>query len=152
MIGLIDRLAGWWLNWRRDWEIRHNPELREVMVHRLDLDQGQLNAVMEHPAVAYLAEEAIDLLKAVGAENYFEMDLMPRIDRGMQQIRVTIQWANKLSPVQKNIKLEAEKARLIEICSALVDYRDRAGSMGFQLEKADDFINAMRAELPELTP
>jgi hypothetical protein len=112
MLKQIDRLAGWWLNWRRDWEIRHDPELREVMIKKLSVDEGQINAVLEHPAVAFLAEESAELLRAVGAENYFEMDLMPRLDRGIKPIRVTIQWANKLSPVQKNIKLEAENTRL----------------------------------------
>jgi hypothetical protein len=33
---------------------------------------------------------------------------------------------------------------MIEAMKAMIDYRDRAGALGFQLEKADDFINRMR--------
>ena len=36
---------------------------------------------------------------------------------------------------------------LLAACKALVDYRDRAGALGFQLEKADDYINQIRAAI-----
>lgn len=36
---------------------------------------------------------------------------------------------------------------LLAACKALVEYRDRAGALGFQLEKADDYINGMRAAI-----
>lgn len=36
---------------------------------------------------------------------------------------------------------------LLAACKALVDYRDRAGALGFQLEKADDYINQLRAAI-----
>jgi hypothetical protein len=36
---------------------------------------------------------------------------------------------------------------LLAACKALVEYRDRAGALGFQLEKADDYINQIRAAI-----
>lgn len=43
--------------------------------------------------------------------------------------------------------LAAENARLREAAQMLIDYRDRVGPLNFQLEKADDFINRIRAAL-----
>jgi len=38
---------------------------------------------------------------------------------------------------------------LQDTCQKLIAYRDQAGALNFQLEKADDFINLMRAGLDE---
>lgn len=43
--------------------------------------------------------------------------------------------------------LQAENERLREACQMLIAYRDTAGPLNFQLEKADDFINLIRAAL-----
>jgi len=49
--------------------------------------------------------------------------------------------------------LDRSYARLIldvsEPCAKLVDYRDKAGPLGFQLEKADYFIDEIRKSLEE---
>lgn len=36
---------------------------------------------------------------------------------------------------------------LAKACQKLIDYRDRAGAVNFQLEKADDFIRRIREAL-----
>lgn len=38
---------------------------------------------------------------------------------------------------------------LRKACLRLLDYRERVGPLNFQLEKADDFINAIRNEVTE---
>jgi hypothetical protein len=44
-------------------------------------------------------------------------------------------------------RLRAENEALREVAAGLIAYRDAAGPLNFQLEKADDFINALRAAL-----
>ena len=52
----------------------------------------------------------------------------------------------------KAAALEAEDAGLKAACKGLIDYRDRVGPLGFQLEKADDFIGQMRAAIAAAEP
>jgi hypothetical protein len=40
--------------------------------------------------------------------------------------------------------LFAAAPEMLAVLKAFVDYRDRVGALGFQLEKADDYINNMR--------
>ncbi len=50
-------------------------------------------------------------------------------------------------------KISAELYRFEQIekaAQALIDYRRRAGPLGFQLEKADDFINELKKALKPL--
>ena len=49
---------------------------------------------------------------------------------------------------RQNLEIWQERAtNLREVCKGLIDYRDRNSALNFQLEKADDFINAMRATI-----
>jgi hypothetical protein len=42
-------------------------------------------------------------------------------------------------------RLYREAPAMLEACEKLIAYRDRAGAINFQLEKADDYIRMMRA-------
>jgi hypothetical protein len=46
-------------------------------------------------------------------------------------------------------EVEVAPAGLLAACAALVAYRDRVGPLNFQLEKADDFINRIRAAIED---
>lgn len=37
-----------------------------------------------------------------------------------------------------------QRDELVRLCEALIAYRDRVGPLGFQLEKADDYIWSLR--------
>ncbi|HLF28246.1 MAG TPA: hypothetical protein VJG32_18095 [Anaerolineae bacterium] len=56
---------------------------------------------MSSPAITILADECARFLRAYKAENYVHFDMMPRPDHGMKPIRVTVQWANGMSPAEK---------------------------------------------------
>jgi len=43
-----------------------------------------------------------------------------------------------------NAGLFAESPAMLEACEQLLSYRDRAGAINFQLEKADDYLRAIR--------
>jgi hypothetical protein len=43
--------------------------------------------------------------------------------------------------------LLGEMLEMLDAMKALVDYRDRVGALGFQLEKADDYINNIRSAI-----
>ena len=44
-------------------------------------------------------------------------------------------------------RLIASAPELLSVCEKIVDYRRRAGSVGFQLEKMDDFIHMAKAAI-----
>src|SRR3990172_2929419 len=77
------------------------------------------------------ASGAAEMLDEASADNYVQFDMMPRPDHALKAIRITVQWANGLSPAQKALDLEAQIAHLIELTAALqdaleTDNRDRA--------------------------
>jgi hypothetical protein len=112
MLQLIDRLAGWWLNWRLDREVATNPELEEFKLRRVEIEDGCLNIAATAPFVVGLADEAARLLKGYNAQNYLEFDMLPRIDRGLRPIRITVQWAEGESPAMKAARFKAELEKL----------------------------------------
>lgn len=122
---IIDALASKWLNWRRDQVLRKSPEWaeidRELKLHKLENHPGSMKAVLSHPMITVMAEEAAALLNEAHADNYVQFDLMPRLDRGKKPIRVTVQWASKLSPGSKNDLLERENKRLREACAEALE-------------------------------
>ena len=81
--------------------------------------EKSLNIVYEFPGIAALVSEAGAFLDKYHAENYVQFDAMPRLDRGLKPIRVTIQWANGLSPAKKN-SLLVEALRKYEPDNPLV--------------------------------
>jgi hypothetical protein len=118
MLHLIYRLAGRWLDWRTDRKVRKNPDLQDFAVRKFDATGKSFELVASTQAVAIFADEAATFLDENNAENYVEFDMLPRMDRGLRPIRVTVQWANKMSPADKAAKLAAE---VEEYRSRLVD-------------------------------
>ncbi len=47
---------------------------------------------------------------------------------------------------------EADVAELVSWCKRLLDYRRRAGAIGFQLEKADDYMRGIGIALENFEP
>jgi hypothetical protein len=120
MLHLIDRLAGRWLDWRTDRKVRKNPDLQDFKVHSLDVTGKSVELVASTHAVAMMADQAATFLNENDAENYVQFDMMPRLDRGLRPIRVTVQWANGLSPAVRAAKLAAE----------VEEYRQRLADAG----------------------
>ena len=114
MLEMIDRLAGWWLDWRMDHAIAQHPELDEFSLEKAKFDENGFHVVASFPGVVVLADEAARMLDASNVENYIEFDMMPRLDRGKKPIRVTVQWANGMSPAQKAAMLEERIKELEE--------------------------------------
>lgn len=116
----IDRLAGRWLDWRTDRAVMHLPEdCKDIRLHKVDIEDRACNITLMAPGVAILAEQAADLLEAEHAENYVQFNMMPRLDRGLRPILVTVQWAYGEAPGKQNARLRAEveqlKARIAEL-------------------------------------
>lgn len=106
MLELIDRLAGWWLDWRIDWAIHSKPELKQAGLKGAEFDENGFHLIASFPGVCILADEAAEMLEANNAKNYVEFDMMPRIDRGLRPVRITVQWAIGKSPAQRVVELE----------------------------------------------
>jgi hypothetical protein len=111
-LGIIDRLAGWWLTFRIDQAVKHDPALEEFRLHSINVLEKGWEATMISPAIACLADEAATMLNRQRAENYVQFDMMPRVDRGLRPIRVTVQWAGRKSPAEKNAELTQENKAL----------------------------------------
>ena len=107
VLDFLDKAAGNWLDWRRD-QAAKKMDIPPVDILNVQLSNAGMEAVLEHPAIAYLADEASALLDKANARNYLQIDLMPRADRGTNMIRVTIQRAEGMSPATKNIMLEQQ--------------------------------------------
>ena len=114
MLEMIDRLAGWWLDWRTDHAIAQHSELHEFGLKKAEFDESGFHVVASFPGVVVLADEAARMLDASDVENYIEFDMMPRLDRGLPPVRVTVQWANGMSPAQKAAMLEERIQELEE--------------------------------------
>lgn len=115
----LDRLAGWWLDWRTERVLAGDEELTQFNLKRFEASEAGMQITAVAPGIAILADQAAQLLKAVDAENYFQFDMMPRLDRGLPPVRVTIQWARGKSPAQVVADLKAENARLRALSDAL---------------------------------
>ena len=48
------------------------------------------------------------------------------------------------------ITISAQRDDLLHIARKMIDYRDRNGAINFQLEKFDDYLDAMRAALEKI--
>lgn len=107
MLELIDRLAGWWLDWRVDRRIANDPELQKAGFKRAEVDENGFHLVLSFPGVYLLADEAAAMLEAHNAKNYVQFDMLPRADRQLEPIRVTVQWAKGKSPAQRVLELES---------------------------------------------
>lgn len=107
MLDLIDKLAGWWLDWRIDRAVAKNPKLQKAGFEKAVFDENGFHLVASFPGVYLLADEATRMLKANNAKNYVQFDMLPRADRHLPPIRVTVQWASGKSPAQRVLELES---------------------------------------------
>lgn len=113
-MNLIDRFAEWWLAKSTERYIKHNPEISEkFQLKRAEFTPGGMDILMLCPDIVMLANEAAALLRKNNAKNYVQFDMMPRLDKGVKPIRVTIQWAEGMSPAVKNAELE-KKIKVLE--------------------------------------
>ena len=117
LLSTLDKLACRWIDFRQDQNVsrmkQDHPELAgDMSLHKLEVSSKEFEIVASHPAIFLMADEAAALLDAFHATNYVEFDMMPRIDRGKNPIRVTIQWANGEGPAQKAARLERELTKL----------------------------------------
>ena len=109
MLHLIDKLAGAWFDWRAR-RVSGNPEL--VSLNNVELNEDGLTVTGFSPAIAVLADGAAAMLEHHNAKNFVEFDMYPRLDRGMQPVRVAVAWANGEMPSAKCVRLEKECVRL----------------------------------------
>lgn len=113
MFRVIDRLAGKWFDWRTDRAVARRPELQDLKLHKAEFSSGNAwDMELSGSAVTVIADQTADILKNLGAENYVQFDMLPRPDRGIRPIRVTVQWAHGLSPATKAAQLQEEVERL----------------------------------------
>ncbi len=109
MLHLLDKLAGWWIDWRTDQAAKTKPDIQEFNLQRYDqTTPGSYEIFALAPGIVILADQAAELLKANNAENYVQFDMMPRLDRGLSAIRVTVQWARGESPATMVARLKNE--------------------------------------------
>lgn len=113
MSGLLTRAAYWWIE--RDYE-RHAkrlaPELAELGIRHMEATPTGWEGTFVTPAAAEIANIMADMLNDADAENYLTFDFLPRLDRQVRPVRVTVQWANGLNPGLKAAALERQNAEL----------------------------------------
>lgn len=124
MLDLIDKLAGWWLDWRIDRAVARNPELQQAGFKRAEFDANGFHIVASFPGVYLLADEATRMLEANNAENYVQFDMLPRADRHLPPIRITVQWAVGKSPGQRVLELESAWATAVNLYPRLENLLD----------------------------
>ena len=124
MLDLIDRLAGWWLDWRIDRAVAANPELQKAGLERAEVDENGFHLVVSFPGVYLLADEAAAMLEANNAKNYVQFDMLPRADRHLPPIRITVQCADGKSPGQRVLELEAAWMTAVNTYPGLEDLLD----------------------------
>jgi len=127
MFQLLDKLAGWYLDWRTHRAVSNDPELKQFELHKAEINKHGIEIIVHAPAIAILADQAADLLEANNAKNYVQFDMLPRPDRGLHPVRVTVQWANGMSPAEKAAQLTDALRQLIPIAE---DSRQTHGDMG----------------------
>lgn len=121
MLTIIDRLAGKWLDWRTDMEVRQNKELQELGIKEVSYKDGETGITISGQAVAILADHAAQFLDENNAKNYVQFDMMPRLDRNLKPVRVTVQWASGMSPSQMVFDVKGKLNDLVSRAQTLVD-------------------------------
>lgn len=118
----VDALANKWIDWRLKRSLKNDEHWKIVST---SLDEQTTQIVLAHPAIAILAEQAANILSESQAENYVQFDMRPR---NKNWIRVTVQWANGISPAAKAAKLSEEVDQLrdsLVACMMLADDHTR---------------------------
>jgi hypothetical protein len=115
LFDLIDLAVNKWISWRTDREIKRSGLWQELGIKSIDVDDEATNLVLSHPVIAIVADEAAQLLHDCNAPNYVQFDMLPRVDRHLDPIRVTVQWAHGLSPSEE-VKQLQEELDLLKEC------------------------------------
>jgi hypothetical protein len=111
ILKLIDRFAGHWIDYRtrrNAQKIGLYDKLNDMSVDGFKAQNGNIEMVLKHPDICLVASGFAAILSESNAENYVQFDMMPRADHAIKPIRVTIQWADGLSPAVKAARLEKE--------------------------------------------
>lgn len=119
MLNLIDRLAGWWLDRRTARAVATSGALQRAGFKRAEFDENGFHLIASFPGVTILADQAAALLDANNAENYVQFDMLPRADRHLKPIRITVQWAKGKSPAQRVLELESAWMTAINLYPSL---------------------------------
>ncbi len=146
MLRLLDKLAGWYLDWRVHRAVSNDPELKQFQLHKAEMTEHGLEIVAHAPAVTILADQAAALLEANNARNYIQFDMMPRPDRGLRPIRITIQRADGMLPAEKAAKLADALRQLIPIAESAMQANGDMGVYGDSLYGADPAFHLKVAE------
>jgi len=146
ILRLLDKLAGRWLDWRTDRAITSDPELQKFKLHRVGINSNGIEIMAYAPGIAIFADQASELLNAAHAKNYVQFDMLPRLDRGLRPVRVTVQWAYGMSPVEKNAKLQDALRQLIPIAESAMQVSGDMGVYGDSLYGADPSFHLQVAE------
>ncbi len=112
---LLDGLAGHWLDWRLGCLVREHTAIDSVRYERTGVDRATFKITAAHESIALLASDAATLLQEHDAENFVQFDMMGRVDQTKRPIRVTVQWADRLSPIEKIALLEEQLAELEKV-------------------------------------
>ena len=112
---LLDTLAHAWINHRYEQSAKlHAPELAELGLRRVQpTEDGRgWEATFITPAAALIANAMADMLDEAQAENFVTFDFLPKLERQMRPVRVTVQWANGKNPGTLVAELKARIAEL----------------------------------------
>lgn len=124
MLNWIDRLASLWLDIRtranmKQYNAENGTEFKSIKYDQ-DGENYSVDAIMKHPGVAIFAEDACSLLEKGGGKNYLEFTLMPRIDRGIRPIVITVRWRDGMTPGEKAARLDAALTDLTARCDVFL--------------------------------
>ena len=111
VLSLLDRLAGRWLDWRMERAIAATPELARFQPRKAEWQDGRWQIEGFSPAVPLLAEECARILVQSNAPNYLEFEFLPRLDRGLRPVVLTVRWLDGEMPSAKASRLTAELGR-----------------------------------------
>lgn len=112
LLSAVDRLAGWWLDWRMTRAIASQPDLARFDLRKVEASAKGWEIEAFAPAVPILAGQCARLMAHYGAQNYIEFELLPRLDRGLRPIVMTIRWANGELPSARAARFEADLQRI----------------------------------------
>ena len=112
LASVLDGLAGRWLDWRMERAVAATPELARFQPRKVEWQDGRWQFEGFSPAVPLLAEECARILMQSNAPNYLEFEFLPRIDRGLRPVALTVRWLDGEMPSAKATRLAAELERI----------------------------------------
>jgi len=96
MLGWIDKLAGRWLDYRMRGRIQSDVRLKEF-----SQKDNETRIWLTAPGIVDLADQCAALLDEYHAQNYLEFKMLPRLDRGVFPMVVTVMRQNGVTPGEK---------------------------------------------------